>query len=291
MKTVQAGSIETPSNPEQLRERILEAYQDLSKRLQQVARFALDHPNDMALETIAVIARRASVQPSTVIRFAKSFGYPGFKDMQRVYQARLTQNSSSYSERIRLFREQNTRKSATGTSAWEVLSEFCSANIISLEHVPAGIEAQALDDAVALLAKADTINVIGLRRSFPVASYLAYMLGHLDCAVQLLDGVGGMLRQQMRTIRPSQVLVAISFNPYAPETAELAAKAVENGVPLLAITDGPLSPLAEPASVCLEVRDPELHGFRSLTASMCLAQALAVGLGIEFDSRRAGGGE
>jgi DNA-binding MurR/RpiR family transcriptional regulator len=287
MRTTQAGSIETPESPAQLRECILEAYPELSKRLQQVARFALDHPNDMALETIAVIARRASVQPSTVIRFAKSFGFPGFKDMQRVYQARLTQNSSSYSERIRLFREQNTNKSGEGNTAWEILSEFCSANIISLEHVPGGIDAKILDEAVALLAKADAINVIGLRRSFPVASYLSYMLSHLDCAVHMMDGVGGMLRQQLRAIKPSEVLVAISFNPYAPETANMAAQAVEKGVPLLAITDGPLSPLAEQASVCLEVRDPDLHGFRSLTASMCLAQSLAVGVGIELDAHRA----
>jgi DNA-binding MurR/RpiR family transcriptional regulator len=238
-----------------------------------------------------VIARRASVQPSTVIRFAKCFSNSSFKEMQRAYQARLTQNSSSYSERIRLFREQNTRKSTARTSAWDILREFCSANIISLEHVAAGIEAQALDDAVALLATVETISFIGLRRSFAVASYLAYMLSHLDCAVQLLDGVRGMLRQQMRAIRPPQVLVAISFNPYAPETVEMAAQPVANGVPLLALTDDPLSRLAELASVCLEVRDPELHGFRSLTASMCMAQALAVGLGIELDSRRVGRGK
>ena len=286
MKLESEEMVEIPANPGELRERILEAYPTLSKRLQQVARFALDHPNDMALETIAVIARRASVQPSTVIRFAKSFGFSGFKDMQRVYQARLTQDTSSYSERIRLFREQNVRKAEAGNTAWEILREFCSANIISLEHVPGGIAADALDAAVDLLVKADAINVIGLRRSYPVASYLSYMLSHLDCAVQLLDGVGGMLRQQMRAVRPSQVLVAISFNPYASETADMAALAVEQGVPLLAITDGPLSPLADLASVCLEVRDPELHGFRSLTASMCLAQSLAVGLGIELDARR-----
>jgi len=36
-----------------------------------------------------VIARRASVQPSTVIRFAKFFGNSSFKEMQRAYQARL----------------------------------------------------------------------------------------------------------------------------------------------------------------------------------------------------------
>lgn len=284
MTAERAETLKTPEGPVQLRQGILEAYPKLSKRLQQVARFALDHPNDMALETIAVIAQRASVQPSTVIRFAKSFGFPGFKDMQRVYQMRLTQNTSSYSERIRLFREQNTNKTREGNSSSQILSEFCSANIISLEHVPVAIDAKALDNAVRMLAEADAINVIGLRRAFPVAAYLTYMLSHLDCAVHLMDGVGGMLRQQLRSIKQSQILVAISFNPYAPETADMAAQAVERSVPLLAITDGPLSPLANLTKACLEVRDPELHGFRSLTASMCLVQTLAVGVGIEREA-------
>jgi DNA-binding MurR/RpiR family transcriptional regulator len=37
-----------------------------------------------------------------------------------------------------------------------------------------------LERAVALLAEAENIYVIGLRRSFSVASYLTYALRHLD---------------------------------------------------------------------------------------------------------------
>ena len=44
-----------------LQSAIARHYDGLSKRLQQVAEYALTHPDDVALETIAVIAGRARV--------------------------------------------------------------------------------------------------------------------------------------------------------------------------------------------------------------------------------------
>ena len=65
------------NNIEALRARIVQRYESLSPRLKQVAAYALEHPNDLGLETLAVIARRCKVQPSTIVRFAKTFGYDG----------------------------------------------------------------------------------------------------------------------------------------------------------------------------------------------------------------------
>jgi DNA-binding MurR/RpiR family transcriptional regulator len=57
----------------------------LSKCLKQIASYALDNPSEMALETIASVAPRAGVQPSSLIRFAKVFGFSGGSEMQRVF--------------------------------------------------------------------------------------------------------------------------------------------------------------------------------------------------------------
>ena len=60
-----------------LRNELVGNYSNLSRRLQQITRHAMSNPNDMALETIVVIAERADVPPSSLIRFAKSFGFNG----------------------------------------------------------------------------------------------------------------------------------------------------------------------------------------------------------------------
>ena len=75
-----------PASAEELRAAILVRYESLSKRLQQIARYVLDEPNAMALETLAVLAERTGVQPSAIVRFAKSFGFDGATQMQRLFR-------------------------------------------------------------------------------------------------------------------------------------------------------------------------------------------------------------
>lgn len=108
---------------------------------------------------------------------------------------------------------------------------------------------------------------------------MAYCLGHLGRRVQLLDGLGGMLAQQAHSMTPGDALVAASFRPYAEETAGVAAEARRRRVPIVAITDAPLSPVARLGDAVLVVEDAEVRQFRALTASMCLATTLVVGLG------------
>ena len=66
-------SKQPPGDYESLRAEVSARYDSLSKILQQIARFAWDHPTDMAMGTTSVIAKQAGVQPSALIRFAKAF--------------------------------------------------------------------------------------------------------------------------------------------------------------------------------------------------------------------------
>ena len=47
---------------------------------------------------------------------------------------------------------------------------------------------------------------------------------------------------------------------------------------MIVISDSMVSPISRFADVFFEIKDAEVQGFRSLTASLCLAQTLAVGL-------------
>lgn len=270
------GTAPPPRNLEALRAAITERYPTLSKRLQQIAHFALDNSNDMALETVAVIAGRAGVQPSSLIRFANTFGFSGFSEMQRVFQSSLLERVPSYNTRMRQSIELHAGSELHNSS--EILQEFCAANIVSLRHLQDIVPATLLEEALDLLSQARTIHVIGLRRSFPVAAYLAYALGRSDRQAHLLAGVGGMLPEQAGLIGSDDVLVAVSASPYSQETVSVVETVAAKGVPIIAITDSAVSPIALRAKLSFCIHDAELRGFRSLTATLCLAQTLAVGL-------------
>lgn len=113
-----------PATAEELRAAILERYESLSKRLQQIARYVLDEPNAVALETLAVLADRSGVQPSAIVRFAKTFGYDGATQMQRLFRDGLLSGAAAlgYSERVRQFSE--TLDGGPSTTGPQVLAEF-----------------------------------------------------------------------------------------------------------------------------------------------------------------------
>lgn len=271
-----------PDNLESLRSAITNRYEELSPRLKQVASFVLDNPNDIALETLAVNAKRCDVQPSTIVRFAKVFGYNGATDMQRLFRDEILTSapSPSYSERIRQFHERSD--SVDRMLPYSVIQEFSESNIIALEHLREAVRKEDLDRSIDLIHAAHTIYLAGVRRAFPVAAYLAYSLSHVEKRAFLLDGVAGMTSEQSWMLGAEDLLIAVSFKPYASETLGVVETAAANGVPLIAISDSRLSPIAKNADVCFAIKDAEVRQFRSLTASMCLAQTLVISYAYKF---------
>ena len=273
---------------ETLRGDIVRRYEELSPRLQQVAKYVLENPNDLALQTLAVIAERCEVQPSTIVRFAKTFGYGGASDMQELFKDEmLTQSPSpSYAERIRQF---SRRAGANGALApQDVMHEFADSNILALEHLKSSVSKADLQRAVDMIAAANAVYIVGLRRSFPVASYLAYALRHVDKRAYLLDGFAGMLAEQSSMLTSKDLLIAISFQPYAGDTVEIVGATREQKAKIIAITDSRLSPIAGPSDLVFEIKDAEVRQFRSLTASLCLAQTLVISYAFDMEKRGRG---
>ena len=251
---------------------LIERQASLPKRLAQVARFALDRPDEMALGTVAELAAAAGVQPSAHVRFAQTLGYSGFSDLQQVLRARLRERSPDYRERL------SRMQSETGTNpnAAFMLSRLVETSMQSLDRLSGSIAPAAFERAVDVLAGAHMVYLLGQRRTFPVSAYLSYMFGNLDIPHMLLDNVGGMLDLQARGARVQDALLAISFTPYAPATVQIASEAAARGVKIISITDSAFSPIAGIADAWLEVAEAELGAFRTLSATMTLAMSLAI---------------
>jgi DNA-binding MurR/RpiR family transcriptional regulator len=106
---------------------------------------------------------------------------------------------------------------------------------------------------------------------------------HLRRDVRLLDGAGGLATEQAQLMDDKSVLLAVSFRHYAREVVDIVEAAEARRVPILAITDSQLSPLAKRATVCMVVPDGEYNYARSLAEPICLAQALIICLAQRLD--------
>ncbi|MBC7003578.1 MurR/RpiR family transcriptional regulator [Photobacterium sp. BZF1] len=266
---------QVPADLDTLRELIVKRYDSLSGRLQQVADFVMAQPMLVAVETMATIAEQANVPLSTLSRFSNAMGYSGFSSMQSLFRDQYLNRPRDYIERVRKARETDE---VSQDSPMAIFQDFGQANIEAMEQLQMSVSPQKLERAVSLLDEAETIYIQGMRRAYPVAFYLWYALMKSDNNVVLLDDHGGMLSPMTRRMNEKDVLVTVTYSPYAPETSSLIDAAFEKKVPIVAITDNQMTSQGSKMEVCFEVLEGEIMGFRSLSSSLYLAQTLAVSL-------------
>lgn len=267
-----------PRDLAELRARIAREHGGLPPRLRDCATYVLEQSDRVAFDTVADAAASAGAPPSAMIRFAKALGFSGFTEMQRLFRADVSGPRPDYRSRLAALRSHGD------DSAESLLADFCAAASASIEGFAGGVDRSALARAAALIASAPMLHVMGVRRSFAVASHIVYLLRRLERPAVLHDGVGGIDGEVL--VGPGHVLVATSFAPYAPETVALAEGARLRGAFVVAITDQGLSPMKALGDVVFEVREEEVGGFRSFAATFCLATALCVAAAARRSERR-----
>ena len=268
-------AVQAPATVEEFRDRLTEVIDDLPRRLRQCADYIAANTDRIAVSTVADLAAGADVPPSALMRFCQILGFSGFSEMQRLFRGAYAPGWPDYSTRLK-----NLKDGGAG-SPTALLAEFIEAGRLSLESLATSVDEGVLAQSVQILSAAETIHIIGLRRAFPVACYLAYVFEKMEVPAMLHDGVGKL--DHRFALRPADALLAITFAPYSEETLTLAQDARGRGLSVVALTDRLTSPLAKSADAVLTVPEVDFGAFRSLSATLAMAMALAVAVGSARD--------
>ena len=161
-------------------------------------------------------------------------------------------------------------------SEYSFLRDLIVRDIASLQDMLEKTIPEELALAADLIEDAENVYLIGQLRSAPVVELLRYILTMLGKRCILLDAGGGLATHMAKTMKPEDVLIAVSFRFYANEVVNIVEEAEKSNVPVVAISDSTLSPLAKSAKVLFSVPEHDYTFSRSLAAPMCLAQALTV---------------
>ncbi|GBU08933.1 RpiR family transcriptional regulator [Gammaproteobacteria bacterium] len=253
-------------------ERIIDEYEDLSNQLKIVAQYVLENKDNIAVLKIQMLADGCSVQPSTIIRFAQRFGFKGFSDMQAIFKQRYLSNTAhEYDTRIQNALSQDV-KMHDAENIINILTH-CEAGIADIK---ANLLLDELEISLNMMLKAQAFYIVGVRRMFPIASYLAYSLHHLQKKTFLVDGMGAMGAIQVHSIESDDLLIAFSMQPYAKETQIVIETAHKNKAKILLITDSYLSPLAKLSSHIIKIKEQEVYSFRVIAGLMSFTQGLFI---------------
>jgi DNA-binding MurR/RpiR family transcriptional regulator len=268
-------SYRPPESYEELIKLIHDRYDDMSKSYQRIALYLTQNPNDVAVLSVNAIGTKCGIHASSFVRYAQSLGYKGFKELQAVFQRRLSTAAPGFDARVRALEAElgGAREGELG-----FLADLVTRDVASLQDLLANIDAAQLAEAARLMEASDTIYLVGQLRSAPVVELLRYVLTMLGKRTVLLDAGGGLATHMARVARPTDMLFVVSFRFYATEVVNVAEETAGRGVPIVAITDSTLSPYAKTAKIMFAVPEHEYTFSRSLAAPMCLAQALCVAL-------------
>jgi DNA-binding MurR/RpiR family transcriptional regulator len=252
--------------------RLEEVFPSLSPQLRLAARYVLDAPDDIGLNSMRTVAGHAGVHPSTFVRLARELDFSGYAEFREPFRQRLRTHGDRYSDRARNLQAQSTAPDQSGANS--LMHKVLQSGNLNLENTFSATSPSQLSDLATLLDKARRIYVVGMRKCYPVAYYLHYAFRMFKENVVLANGVAATVADDLRDLQKGDVLIAIGFDSYTRGTVRAARHAASVGADVVAITDSALSPLAQGARQTFLVANDSPSFFRSLAAAMALAEAI-----------------
>jgi DNA-binding MurR/RpiR family transcriptional regulator len=253
-----------------LASQIIDSFESMPAQLRAAARYILDRPSDVALLSMREQARQAGVQPATMTRLAKRLGLEGYDEVRELYAEAIRSNGLGFAGRAGA-QVANQRAKGDRALAAEMVASLTS-------HIGRLAEPEVLDrlaDAAALLASAKKVYCLGLRSAHPIAWQLHYMFSLFGEHTILLDSIAGTGTDPIRAATAKDVLFAVSVAPYTHATIETAQYAHLRGVPVVAVTDSAVSPLAQVARCTVQVPTDGPSFFHSMSSAFVVGEILA----------------
>lgn len=255
-------------NAQELLQRLNHSGKRLSKSHRRIAECIVTHYDKAAFMTASKLGEYVGVSESTVVRFAAALGYDGFPQLQKALQE-LIRHRLTATQRLEM----------TGDMGHaQVLNKVLKTDIQNIRTTLDELDLATFDAVIESILQARNLYVLGLRASAPLAEFFGHYLNFIFPNVHTVTSGVSDVFEQIARISDEDVLIGISFPRYTSHTVKAMKFARSRGTTLIAITDGPLSPLHAEANLCLMAKSDMASFVDSLAAPISLINALIVAL-------------
>ena len=79
---------------------LIESFSDLTPELQKAAKFMVEHPEEVGLNSMRKVAKEAGVKPATVSRLSKTLGFDEYDSLREPFRQRLRKIEPEFSTRV-----------------------------------------------------------------------------------------------------------------------------------------------------------------------------------------------
>jgi RpiR family carbohydrate utilization transcriptional regulator len=253
--------------------RINGALPSLSKAETKVARYLLDHSEELVHQTITEVAKEAGVAEATVLRFVRTFGFKGFQDLKIHLARELVPAIATIHEDL----EENDPPAA-------ILRKVFAGHIQALNDTLGIVDKEEFKRAVDALARAEKILIIGVGTSGPIAvdAFNKFFRLGLTCYCQTDSHLQVMMGALLSS---SDVALAISHSGSTKDPIETLNACKEAGATTICITNNSLSPITRVADIKLFTASRETKFRHEALASRIAQTAIINGLYVALSFR------
>jgi DNA-binding MurR/RpiR family transcriptional regulator len=214
-------------------------YDSLSSGQKRVAKFFLDHSEEIAFMPAFEIGKKVEVSESTVIRLVQSLGYKGYAELQEIIRKNLTRGRT-------LSQHNEISNLNTDQTMFRRLMEEDIQNIKSMMQM---VDEASFERGVRLIKDTKKILVTGSLSSFFLAQFFAHWMNVSLKNTQLVSSDEYSFYSQQTEFGPDSLLFVVIFPRYNKRTLQVVEFAKEKGSKVIAVTDSELSPVRAFADV------------------------------------------
>ena len=261
LRTKDCNTLNTQVLPMAIKDFIAAASEKLTPTERRIAELVLNDPTLIAFGTVSDLANRADTSRPSIVRFATKLGFEGYTDLQTWIRTQLSLQLSSPSQRIR--QQENT--------AAPVRSAIKEA----IDQAFAALDEQRLLALATPIAAAKNVWIISGETSMAGAYVLHSGLAMIRPDVHLV--IEHSTGRELSSAAPGDTAVVFDFARYRRNSITTARALEQLGVTIVAITDGPLSPLAaltKLSNTWCELNIPAVGPFDSSIPAVMAAELL-----------------
>ena len=248
--------ITMPSNPTS--ELIAAVGDRLTPTERRIAEAVLDEPTLLAFGTVSNLATRVGTSRPSIVRFATKLGFDGYTGLQSHVRRGLSDQLARPSDRIRSEDASSSREQA------EIMA--------GIDSVFEAVDRGRFREFSGLIVPADHVWVVTGESSRAGGHALHSGLKMVRPGVHLVSDHD--IARDLADAGPNDVAVLFDFFRYRRATITAAETLGSLGTPMIAITDGPLSPLASLTDHWCQVTIPAVGPFDSSVPAVAAAELL-----------------
>ena len=259
-----------PQSQEEVLEQLLDDFDQLPGQLQICARYLIDHPHEVGLQSMRTLAAGADVHPNSFVRLARHLGFDGYDAMRERFRDFVRAGVGSSPDRVEWLRELDRK----GGSA-AVFGSMAEACLDNMDKMFAQQSVKDLERAVDWMIDARRVYVLGLGLAYPLAYNFWYVARMGFDYFHLSPRHGSLPSDDIVRMDDRDLLLAMTFQPYRRDTLAAVQQAKTQGAKIIGVTDSNAATLCREADLGLVAPTHTPQFFQSNAAVAALLETLS----------------